>query len=501
MKILNVGRAPSNDVAVNNPVVSSLHAVLYVHSDGTVDIKDCQSSNGTFVNDKRATGTVTLKPGDRVKLGNVSFDWQKASQQSNHTKVTPSGIPAPLPSDVADKRSIGRAADATIRLNYDDVSSKHAYLCRRSNGEVVLVDNNSTNGTYVNGVRISSQTLHKGDIVLIARKYPLQWEQVFPSPGKSQGGKQATTGSALKWVLVAAVVVLAAGAGIWYLLGNRTWSPEKVYATYRKSVVMIFQKSAYVPTVNGKMLGEYLGTDELNYLNVDGEGDIVKGIGASTGTGFFFTKDGKIMTNRHVVSGSAEDRKNEEKIKSTLQNALISQYGGSDEARWLASNLEVNRQVFYTGIALNDTHVKSESDLIACTIYKVSTDEKIDIAIIQTNNKVTPPEVDHLVDLNNIATMDELKPGKPIYTIGFPQSFLLGDTEVGLEANNQSGEVTQQRGEYQYGHNITIHQGASGSPVFDDHGRFAGVIVSGFLGLSQGYNQAVQPQKAVSLLK
>ena len=87
----------------------------------------------------------------------------------------------------------------------------------------------------------------------------------------------------------------------------------------------------------------------------------------------------------------------------------------------------------------------------------MSTDEKIDIAIIQTNNKVTPPEVDRLVDLNDIVTMDELKPGKRIYTLGFPQALLLGGTEVGLEANNQSGEVTQERGEYQYGHNITIH--------------------------------------------
>jgi pSer/pThr/pTyr-binding forkhead associated (FHA) protein/S1-C subfamily serine protease len=500
MKIVNVGRASSNDVVVNSPVVSSLHAVLYVHTDGTVDIKDCQSSNGTFVNDKRATGTVTLKPGDRVKLGNVDFDWQRAAGQGGLGGNSGGGCV--FPPDVVDRRSIGRGVDVQIRLNYDDVSSKHAYLCRRSNGEVVLVDNNSTNGTYVNGTRISTQTLHKGDTVLIARKYPLQWEQVFPSKDNTGGGGNGGGGnSSLKWVLVAAAVVLVAGVGLWWLLGGRSWSPEKVYATYRKSVVMIYQKSAYVPTVNGKTLGEYLGVDKLNYLNVDGEGDIAYGVGVSSGTGFFFSKDGKIMTNRHVVGAEQEERENEKKIKSALQNMLLSEFGNSKEARWLAANLEVNYQVLYTGIALNDTHVSSESDLIACTIYKVSTDEKIDIAIIQTNNKVTPPEVDRLVDLNDIATMDELKPGKRIYTIGFPQAFLLGGTEVGLEANNQSGEVTQERGEYQYGHNITIHQGASGSPVFDDRGRFAGVIVSGYLGLSQGYNQAVQPQKAVSLLK
>ena len=494
MKILNVGRAPSNDVVVNSPVVSSLHAVLYVHSDGTVDIKDCQSSNGTFVNDKRATGTITLKSGDRVKLGNVDFDWQKAAVKGR--KNDNGGKGGVFPPNVVERRSIGRATDMQIRLNYDDVSSKHAYLCRCSNGDVVLVDNNSTNGTYVNGTRISTQTLHKGDTVLIARKYPLQWEKVFPH--QDGGGKG--TGS-LKWVLAAAVVVLVAGVGLWWLLGRRPWPPEKVYATYRKSVVMIYQKSAYVPMVNGKMLGDYLGQEKLNFLTLDSEGNITFDIGYSSGTGFFFSEDGKIMTNRHVVVAEEEERENEKKIKSALQAMLLSEFSTIKEIYWLAANLEVNYQVLYTGIALNDTHVSSESDFIPCSIYKVSTDEKIDIAIIQTNNKVTPPEVDRLVDLNDIVTMDELKPGKRIYTLGFPQALLLGGTEVGLEANNQSGEVTQERGEYQYGHNITIHQGASGSPVFDDYGRFAGVIVSGYLGLSQGYNHAVQPQKAVSLLK
>ena len=357
-----------------------------------------------------------------------------------------------FPPNVVERRSIGRATDVQIRLNYDDVSSKHAYLCRCSNGEVVLVDNNSTNGTYVNGIRVSTRTLHKGDAVLIARKYPLQWEQVFPL--QSGGGNGS---GSLKWVLAAAVVVLVAGVGLWWLLGGRSWSPEKVYATYRKSVVMVYQKSAYVPMVNCKMLGDYLGEEKLNYLNVDDEGDITFGIGYSSGTGFFFSKDGKIMTNRHVVAAEEEERENEKKIKSALQTMLLSEFGTSKEARWLAANIEVNYRVLYTGIALNDTHVSSESDFIACSIYKVSTDEKIDIAIIQTNNKVTPPEVDRLVDLNDIVTMDELKPGKRIYTLGFPQALLLGGTEVGLEANNQSGEVTQERGEYQYGHNITIH--------------------------------------------
>lgn len=501
MKILNIGRASSNDIVVDSSVVSSLHAVLYVHSDGTVAIKDCQSSNGTFVNGERAKGTVVLKPGDSVKLGNVAFDWSKASRQTPRTKVVPGeGLQAPLPPDLVERRSIGRSQDAQIRLNYDDVSSKHAYLCRRRNGEVVIVDNNSTNGTYVNGVRINIRTLHSGDVVLIANKYTLQWEQVFPSSG-SAGGRHAGRTGSLKWLMAVVAVVLVAGVGLWWWMGNRSWSPEKVYATYRKSVVMIYVSSTYVPTVDGKLLGEYLGLDGLDQLYVDSEGNVDAGVSNSSGTGFFFTRDGKIMTNRHVVYEGDEVDENKQKVKSALQNLLVNTYGNGEEVIWLASNLEVDYQVLYIGVAMNDTHVSSESDFIPCTIYKVSPDDKIDIAIIQTNNKQTPPEVDHIVDLNNIATRDELKPGKRIYTIGFPKNFLLGVTDAGLEANNQSGEVTQERGEYQYGHNITIHRGASGSPVFDDHGRFAGVIVSGYMDVSQGYNQAVQPEKAVSLLK
>ena len=80
-------------------------------------------------------------------------------------------------------------------------------------------------------------------------------------------------------------------------------------------------------------------------------------------------------------------------------------------------------------------------------------------------------------------------------------SFIIGTTSEGLEANNQSGEITQVRGRYEYGHNITIHQGASGSPVFDRTGRFAGIIVSGFLGVSQGYNQAIQPDPVLEFVE
>jgi diguanylate cyclase (GGDEF)-like protein len=53
---------------------------------------------------------------------------------------------------------IGRGADNTIVLEGDSVSRRHAHLERRGNGWFV-VDDNSTNGTYVNEEQISREAM------------------------------------------------------------------------------------------------------------------------------------------------------------------------------------------------------------------------------------------------------------------------------------------------------------------------------------------------------
>src|SRR5690349_12029146 len=58
---------------------------------------------------------------------------------------------------------IGRASDADIRLNDDDISRRHARLTVAKNGDVTITDLGSTNGTYVNAAKILEQALHDGD--------------------------------------------------------------------------------------------------------------------------------------------------------------------------------------------------------------------------------------------------------------------------------------------------------------------------------------------------
>jgi PAS domain S-box-containing protein len=62
---------------------------------------------------------------------------------------------------------LGRGADAGFQINDHGVSRRHARISRTNEGGFHIADLGSTNGTYVNGVRITSSELHEGDRVQI----------------------------------------------------------------------------------------------------------------------------------------------------------------------------------------------------------------------------------------------------------------------------------------------------------------------------------------------
>ncbi|MGL5153276.1 MAG: FHA domain-containing protein [Clostridium sp.] len=62
---------------------------------------------------------------------------------------------------------IGRNKDCDISYSNKLVSSNHCYLEFNPNGEVKVVDTNSSNGTYVNGSKIREATLNIGDVIYI----------------------------------------------------------------------------------------------------------------------------------------------------------------------------------------------------------------------------------------------------------------------------------------------------------------------------------------------
>ena len=64
---VTIGRAPDNDLSVDNLAISSYHAKIFFEG-GRMVIEDLNSLNGTFVNDLRVE-RATLHDGDKVHIG------------------------------------------------------------------------------------------------------------------------------------------------------------------------------------------------------------------------------------------------------------------------------------------------------------------------------------------------------------------------------------------------------------------------------------------------
>ena len=63
-----IGRDSSNQVRLNDSEVSRHHAVVARTPEAEFELRDCDSSNGTFVNSRPVQSTV-LHSGDRVQVG------------------------------------------------------------------------------------------------------------------------------------------------------------------------------------------------------------------------------------------------------------------------------------------------------------------------------------------------------------------------------------------------------------------------------------------------
>lgn len=74
---LTIGRAPGCAVALaDDSFVSQLHARVYFRGDGFW-VEDLGSTNGTLLNGRRVVGSMPLRRGDRLQLGQTVLEVQK----------------------------------------------------------------------------------------------------------------------------------------------------------------------------------------------------------------------------------------------------------------------------------------------------------------------------------------------------------------------------------------------------------------------------------------
>ncbi|HLV86494.1 MAG TPA: FHA domain-containing protein [Candidatus Sulfotelmatobacter sp.] len=72
-RTVTIGRQPDNVLQIDNPAVSGHHAKVYPEG-GQVVLEDCESFNGTFINNARIT-KVVLKDGDKALIGKHTVEF------------------------------------------------------------------------------------------------------------------------------------------------------------------------------------------------------------------------------------------------------------------------------------------------------------------------------------------------------------------------------------------------------------------------------------------
>ena len=175
-QVLNIGRHPSNDIVINEPVVSAFHAQIVRDGDTLIFIHPQpphpRTTNGIIYKGQGFSGETPfrkpLERGDIFRIGDdngtlVTLTYNDGSSATQD--IVPEIRPIPLGAPVI---TIGRQPDNTLALNHAQVSAHHARLELIPNTGYRIIDQGSTNGIYVNARRVSgSQMLSPGDEIRI----------------------------------------------------------------------------------------------------------------------------------------------------------------------------------------------------------------------------------------------------------------------------------------------------------------------------------------------
>jgi pSer/pThr/pTyr-binding forkhead associated (FHA) protein len=77
--VRTIGRAVGADFIVDAAMVSRVHCRLTSLPDGALEVRDLESTNGTFVNGQRIE-TARLAHGDRLQIGRLELLAQREDQ-------------------------------------------------------------------------------------------------------------------------------------------------------------------------------------------------------------------------------------------------------------------------------------------------------------------------------------------------------------------------------------------------------------------------------------
>ena len=218
-----------------------------------------------------------------------------------------------------------------------------------------------------------------------------------------------------------------------------------------------------------------------------------------TGTGFFVSEDGKIVTNLHIVRPWLFE-KDLSLISDQYKMFMASVASENPALNAFTAQIKVEGVLDYIGMIPNGVYF-GEDNLKKCREFAVHDNIEKDVAILQLET-MKLPDKSSIVDLNQAVVNDtEITVGSHIYTLGFPFGLSLQDLKSpkGIQLLGHGGSITQESTKYSFGFDAASYGGASGSPIFNEKGQLIGILNSG-VSKSQGFNYAIKASYVVDLL-
>ena len=135
--------------------------------------------------------------------------------------------------------TIGRSTgNNNIVINDSKVSRSHLQIINDDNGDFYAIDLDSTNGTFVNGTRISGKVqLHKGDIVVIGNT-TLSWEKYFnpksdPKLGDDKEDKNTKSLNKRLCIIISSILICVL-IGVIAIIVNNKKNEQDIEASYNE---------------------------------------------------------------------------------------------------------------------------------------------------------------------------------------------------------------------------------------------------------------------------
>jgi pSer/pThr/pTyr-binding forkhead associated (FHA) protein len=295
------------------------HAEIEVAGDKVL-LRDLESDNGTFVNEVQIIDPQPLRDGDRIRIGQTTLIFHQPQAMGPATEDSATLLwetEEPLWLVRADGQRfavthslrLGRASDNDLVLDDRSVSHYHARIDLVA-GRASVVDLKSSNGTWVNGQRISiPQPLQHGDRLQLGgslftfqvegRPLPAEQAKVVPAQRRALSlGLLLGSGGMILLFGLLVVGALAVGAVVLLSRGEATPTPGIVATSLSMAVTSTLSPTpTTLPSPSAAELRQRaLRAVVIVFTPVEGTSGQF-----STGSGSLLTPAGYILTNFHVI--------------------------------------------------------------------------------------------------------------------------------------------------------------------------------------------------------